>query len=150
MTAPEPFAVFETVIEGAAPDAPRYVVPPSWTVSPEWREAQVVLCTLNDAEPIRCAVTASGDGRWVVELPEPHLRRAGLATGDRAWVALHAAPAYPSVLLAAIEAAGLGARWEALGPARRRALAEPIFAAQGAQTRETWVARALAELGGRW
>jgi hypothetical protein len=105
---------------------------------------------MNGGAPLRRLVAPGRDGRWAVELTPPDLHRAGVAPGARLRVALTEAPETPSVLLAAIEAAGLSERWAALPSARRRDLAEKVFAARGAQTREMWVAQALATLGGRW
>ena len=145
-----PFAAFSALVERKSPDLPGYVVLPPEAVAPGWRKTFVALCALNGGAPFRRTVKPRGDGRWFVEFAEPHLRAAGVEVGDPVALALWAAPAYPSVLLAAVEAAGLTPQWAALTPAQRRALAEPVFEAKGAQTRETWVAKALWRLGGRW
>ena len=109
----------------------------------------IALCAIGDAAPERSRVSRDPSGVWRVAVHAAQFRRAGAAPGRVVRVTLAPAPDYPSVLLAAVDAAGLGAAWDALSSAQRRDLAEPVFSARGARTREMWVAAALAKLSAR-
>jgi|OM-RGC.v1.024548104 hypothetical protein len=140
---------FDCAVPSEHEDASFQLPVPTHAVGSESATSFIALCAIGDAAPERAAVSQDVSGAWRVAVHASQLRRAGAAPGGVVRVTLAPAPDYPSVLLAAVDAAGLGTAWDALSAAQRRDLAEPVFSARGARTREMWVAAALAKLNAR-
>lgn len=138
---------FIAVVERHHPALPLYLLVPSEVVDAFRAQETFVVETLVGDTPIgRRTVKPWGDGRWFMELTKAHCAQLGAELGDRVPVRLLPAAATPPELAAALSARGLEARWAALTAARRRAIAESVFAAKRAETRARRIERALLEL----
>jgi Bacteriocin-protection, YdeI or OmpD-Associated len=139
----------ETLVERKDPSLPRFVVIPSQSLLP-WmlHGTTTVQVTLNDVDLGRRSLKRWGRERdcWFVDLTSVHCKAAGVDTGDRAVLEVRRATTeLPDELTRLIAGDSIARRcWEALSPARQRALAEHVRAAKQAGTRVRRAAAGLA------
>ena len=139
---------FETVAEECHAGMPLFILVPDDVVQTLQPEGTfVVQALLNGSlDAGRRTIKPWGDGRWFMELTKVHCGKAGIAEGGRVAVTLRPLPETPEALLAALAAANLTARWEALNRARRRVFSEAVFAAKRADTAQARIEKIITQL----
>ena len=139
---------FETLAELCHEGMPLYAIVPDDVIRALRPEGTfVVQALLNGSlDAGRRTIKPWGDGRWFMEFTKVHCGKAGIAEGGRVAVTLRPVPETPEALLAALAAANLTARWEALTSARRRALSEAVFTAKRPETAQARIEKIVTQL----
>jgi hypothetical protein len=142
---------FVTTVSGTATGPTGIVVPPEHLAALGGGKRPSVLVTVNGyAYPSTVGVMG---GVAMIPFAAEHRRATGIAAGDAIEVTLvlETAPRLvevPEALVAALEAAGLRAAFDAAAPSRRKEWVRQVAEAKGDDTRVRRVAKVVGALGG--
>lgn len=143
---------FRTTLEAAGGNNVGIVVPDAIVAAFDRGRRVPVVVTIDGGHQYRSTTAVMG-GRSLVSFNAATRKATGKGAGDEVEVRLDLDDAprvveVPEDLAVALAAdPALQAAWDALSPSRKRAHAEPIAAAKGADTRARRVAKVLAALG---